>query len=254
MENQKMENRKIENGKLKNIFLSFSYLLIFSFTHFLIYLFSIQIALAQPLGPFPDNYLQGQAYVEVTGKASIDGNKALAKDMALADALRRAVEEVIRGIVPIERIDTQTIHEKIYKNAMVYILHYRINSEEEVVEGDGTLSYSVSIGAMVDKDLLKKALLTMGIIEEVGGVRAIRLTIHGVGDYRDFEEIRKAIGRVKGVKDISYKSFSKGRIELTLEVIGDIGSIKDSLDLKGMECEVVVSQEGIDIKVMGKPR
>lgn len=199
--------------------------------------------LAQPLG---------SSYVEVTGKASIDGNKALAKDMALEDGLRRAVEEVTRGIVPIERIDTQTIHEKIYSNVRIYILHYKINSEEEVVEADGTVFYSVSIGAMVDKDLLKKALLTIGIIEEGGKVRAIRLTIHGVNDYRDFEEIRRAIGRVKGVKDISYKSFSKGRIELTLEVIGDIGSIKDSLDLKGMEIDTIVSQEGIDIKVLGK--
>lgn len=238
----------MENGRWKISTLSFSHLLIFSFSYLPIF----SPALAQPLDSSPDNYLQGQAYVEVTGKASIDGNKALAKDMALEDGLRRAVEEVIRGIVPVERIDTQAIHEKIYKNAMVYILHYKINSEEEVVEGDGTLSYSVSLGAMVDKDLLKKGLLTMGIIEEVGRVRAIRLTIHGVNDYRDFEEIRKAIGRVKGVKDISYKGFSKGRIELTLEVIGDIESIKDSLDLKGLEIDTIVSQGGVDIKVLGK--
>lgn len=228
---------------LKPFFQAFVFHLSFFILQFSFFILQSPNLLAQPLG---------SSYVEVTGKASIDGNRALAKDMALEDALRRAVEEVTRGMVPIERVDTQTIHDKIYSNVRIYILHYKINSEEVVVETDGTVFYSVSIGAMVDKDLLKKALLTMGIIEEGGKVRAIRLTIHGVNDYRDFEEIRKAIGRVKGVKEISYKSFSKGRIELTLEVIGDIESIKDSLDLKGMEIDTIVSQEGIDIKVLGK--
>ncbi len=94
--------------------------------------------------------------VEVRGEAAIiDGDKASARDKAIDDALRKAVESAVGTIISSETIteNYQLISDRIYSKAEGYVRKYKITDERE---DDGVMIVEVraevATGA-VSKDL-----------------------------------------------------------------------------------------------------
>ncbi len=94
--------------------------------------------------------------VEVRGEAAIiDGDKASARDKAIDDALRKAVESAVGTMISSETIteNYQLISDRIYSQAEGYVRSYKITDERE---DDGVviveIRAQVSTGA-VSKDL-----------------------------------------------------------------------------------------------------
>jgi hypothetical protein len=72
--------------------------------------------------------------VEVRGEAAIiDGDKAAARDKAIDDALRKAVEQAVGALVSAETIteNYQLLSDRIYSKAEGYVRNYKILSERE---------------------------------------------------------------------------------------------------------------------------
>lgn len=94
--------------------------------------------------------------VESTGQAAIiDGDKAAARDKAIDDALRKAVESAVGTMVSAETIteNYQLISDRIYSQAEGYVQKYRISEEREE---DGV--YIVEVRATVATGAVSKDL------------------------------------------------------------------------------------------------
>ncbi len=86
------------------------------------------LALALPL------YAADTQEVEATGQAAIlEGDKSHARDKALDDALRKAVEQAVGTMISSETIteNYQLISDRIYSKAEGYVSKYRILDEKE---------------------------------------------------------------------------------------------------------------------------
>ena len=72
--------------------------------------------------------------VEATGQAAIiDGDKSMARDKAIDDALRKAVESTVGTLISSETIteNYQLISDRIFSKAKGYVQKYRITDERE---------------------------------------------------------------------------------------------------------------------------
>lgn len=118
---------------------------------------------------------QGESrQVQVEGVAAVEGgNVALARDRALEDALRRAVEQAVGILVSAETAvqNQQLLSDKIYTHAQGYVRSYKVVSQRQ----DGNL-YRVSILAQVGLDALKSDLAAINLLmERVGKPRVMFL-------------------------------------------------------------------------------
>ena len=94
--------------------------------------------------------------------AVIDGNKAIARDNAVKDAQRKAVEQAVGAMISSETAvqNFQLLSDKIFSQSQGYIKSYKIVSEGAQ---EGTL-YRVSIQATVATDGLKNDLGALGLL------------------------------------------------------------------------------------------
>ncbi len=113
--------------------------------------------------------VQGTEVREVLaeGVAAVEGNRVdIARDRAINDALRRAVEQAIGTFISSETIveNYEVLSDRIYSKSAGYISHYRILRERR----DGTL-YRVLIRAKVKVGDIKEDLEALGILIERRG-------------------------------------------------------------------------------------
>jgi hypothetical protein len=90
------------------------------------------------------------------GTASVlNGDKAMARDVATQDALRNAVEQVTGAVISSSTIveNAMVVEDNIYSKAKGYIKSYSIVSEGEA---DGGLSYNVKVKALVRSGAIKE--------------------------------------------------------------------------------------------------
>lgn len=102
--------------------------------------------------------------VEATGVAAITaGNAALARDSALADAQRNAVEQAVGTMVSSETLveNFVTLKDNVYTKSQGYIKDYSVIKESQ----DQAL-YNVTIKATVSTGLLKDDLSAMGLLHK----------------------------------------------------------------------------------------
>lgn len=112
-------------------------------------------ALAEPLAAAPTT-------VTAEGVASVTQGRAdVARDVALEDALRRAVEQVIGTMVESETLvqNFQLVSDKIYTQTKGYVTNYQIVSERQ----DGGM-YRVTVKASVDAGHLQTDLQALGLL------------------------------------------------------------------------------------------
>ncbi|MCX7966260.1 MAG: flagellar assembly protein T N-terminal domain-containing protein, partial [Syntrophorhabdaceae bacterium] len=118
--------------------------------------------------------------VEVEGYASImDGRKDQAREDALNNAFRRAVEQAVGVMVESDSlvVNAQILNDRIYSKSTGYIKKYNIINEK--VEGD---SYRVRINATVSKVKIEKDIDEIGqIIKKAGNPRIMLLIAEQIG-------------------------------------------------------------------------
>lgn len=120
--------------------------------------------------------------VDVEGYASIEGGKkAAAREGALNDAFRRAIEQVIGVMVEAKTVvrDATLLQDKIYSKSSGFIKSYKINSE--TFESDAC---RVNINATVSRVRLEKGLNDIGLlIKKMGKPRvAVIMTEQNIGN------------------------------------------------------------------------
>jgi hypothetical protein len=110
----------------------------------------------------------------VTGSAGIiDGRKDLAREIAIRNALRSAVEQAVGVMIQSESVvnDFQLIRDKISSQSQGFIRRYSITREK--VEGEVC---SVEVKALVSKVKLEKGLDSMGLmLKKMGKPRIVVL-------------------------------------------------------------------------------
>jgi hypothetical protein len=112
-------------------------------------------AVSEPLAAAPTT-------VTAEGVASVTQGRAdVARDLALEDALRRAVEQIIGTMVESETLvqNFQLVSDKIYTQTKGYVTNYQVVSERR----DGEL-FRVTVKAAVDAGHLQADLQALGLL------------------------------------------------------------------------------------------
>jgi hypothetical protein len=201
---------------------------------------------------------QGTKTVTAEGVAEIQsGAKDMARDAALKDAKKRAVEQAI-GIL----IDTQTrvencqlISDKILSQTESYIRHYSIAGESvEDTLLRVRINAEVSLGHLAD-DLSGIGIL-VGQTREAGGTRSVNITVIGLNktQFVKFKDVLK--NQVRSIKDLHERSFSGSTAKISVDVKGTAQAVSDELLLKDFgtfAVEVVGSTANfLELKVIPK--
>jgi len=187
--------------------------------------------------------------VEAMGSASVSLTTTQLDNLVVDDAFRRAVAKAVEALVPREELDkiSLMLEDKIYSNAARYILNYRVISKEMIADDiplaeGGVPIYNVLIEADISMDLLTKDLIAAGVLSEAE-VKKVAVILLNVNQYKTFELFRKNLRGLKGVKDIHYRSFSRGKIELLVDVAVGAQILKEGIlgmEMKGWGKEVIV--------------
>jgi hypothetical protein len=174
--------------------------------------------------------------VEVDGTAVVqNSNLAQARDQAIANALRGALEKTLSSAVaqPVPASGKAAIHDKIYTVTERYILNYRILRE---AEQDG--SYVVRVAATVDSGVLKADLRSLGVL---GGQKEGRqspgsvviLIVQGTfAGHHDLLTFREMLAGMPPVRSVATRFLSQNRTEMILESGGDAQAVARELSKK----------------------
>lgn len=202
-----------------------------------LFLFSVFLFL-KPSLIFAAEYIR----IETYGKAEvIDGNLAAARDTALNDAFKKAVEEAVKNepfLVDIEKRGG-VLTEKILSKASLYIARFHVALEEqieEIKEGDLAPSpfYRLYLAADISGSILYTDLVKSGIITEgVGNRQNITISILDIYEYREFVKLKDTLKDIKDIKGIFYNTFSRGKIILKIESVSPASAIAGLLSKKG---------------------
>jgi len=120
---------------------------------FLLFLFTIPIASAD-MPTVVNTTAEGVGVIK-------DGNKAVARDPAIRDGLRIAVEQAVGTMVSSETLvqNYEVLRDRIYSKTQGYIKDYTIVDEKE----EGTL-YRVTLKAQVARGDLENDLMALGVL------------------------------------------------------------------------------------------
>lgn len=193
-----------------------------------------------------------QENVESDGVAAIqDSNLAQARDLAIAQALRSALEKVIASYAPPEVLaeGKPVLNEKIYPTAERYVVRFRILRE---AEQDG--AYAVKIAAVIDAGGLKEDLHRNGVlVRKAGEIRGAGFRIGFVlqgsfASHHDYLAFRDLVSGIPGVQRVTPVSISPDASEWLLETSEKAELIARELSkrrFKGMTLRVV--QSGVEV-------
>lgn len=106
-------------------------------------------------------FAQTTQTVTAEGMAGVQGDPAIARDNAIQDALRKAVEQAVGTMVSSETLveNFQVVRDNIYNKSQGYVKEYKI-----VKESPGKDLYTVTIMATVSTDNLKNDLGALGLL------------------------------------------------------------------------------------------
>jgi len=120
---------------------------------------------------WPDHALAQTQTVVAEGMAGVQGDPAIARDNAIQDALRKAVEQAVGTMVASETLveNFQVVKDNIYNKSTGYIKEYKI-----VKESPGKDLHTVTISAVVGTGDLKNDLGALGLLHaRVGKPRTL---------------------------------------------------------------------------------
>lgn len=148
--------------------------------------------------------------------AVVGGDRAISRDQAINDALRKAVEQAVGTMVSSETMvqNFQTLNDRIYTQTQGYIQNYRI-----LTENPGPNIHQVTIQAAVAMGDLEKDLQALGfLLGQVGKPRIMVLVAEqniGKQDYRYWwGEQRAAQADLNVVENVIMDRFREKGFEL----------------------------------------
>lgn len=166
------------------------------------------------------------------------GEPTEVKSKAIEQALKNAVAEAASMIMTAEGMPEDLDTSAITSDPRAYIINYKVISEAwinaegpeseapivqapaqtlalEAPEGD---IYNVWIEASVDASQVRAALARTADRNKAESSYAV--SVLGVADYGIFKTIISTIEKIPSVKDVSYDSFLRSRISLTIRATG----------------------------------
>ena len=174
--------------------------------------------------------------LEAEGLSVIKGvDIAQARADALADALRRAVEQVVAGQLSEKTRESKRkiLKDAIYAKAEAYIQTYKILGEYPSQDG-----YRVRVRATVSGEDVLHDLEARNLLDGGGGgvlTTEITLAVRGIGSYGDYVQLKEVLkSALKGVRQIRQKSVAWERAELNLAFAGTVQSLADQLKGTGL--------------------
>jgi len=173
-----------------------------------------------------------------TEAAGVIANEDIAgaRTSAIADSLRKAVEDAVGGLVDSEVLARhfETVNSAIFSKPQNYIQNYRI-----VKESANGILYTVQIKASVSVGSIKRDLKNLGLqtIEERQHVAAateiVLVIVTGIESYSDFVRFREALkGEIGGVKNLYQRRMERGTATLDIEMTGGVPALVDRLAVK----------------------
>ncbi|MBI5468144.1 MAG: hypothetical protein HY891_03340 [Deltaproteobacteria bacterium] len=184
--------------------------------------------------------------VRSEGVASKSDDISAVKRKALDQALKNAVLSAADGIIKSDsvEINPQAAKTAVSSSPRAFVLNYRILAEgwinhmeeippvadlpEAAGQTPGAVElFHIWIEASVDTVQLKNEILRL-----TGGGPAtstVKLNILDLTDYGAFKTLMASLKRIGVIKDLSYNSFSRGRIEVTATVTGPSGGLSEKV-------------------------
>lgn len=163
----------------------------------------------------------------VEGTATVtDGDLTLAKDSAIKNAMRSAVEDVVANFTKeVEGLDVYkgSLEENIYNNYENFIQSYKILGEMQDKD-----TYSVTIQVNIFEDSIKKRLLSLGITSIKHDNRKILLIID------EKTNISLAEDNLLTLFSISEDAVSKMLADTGFEIINRT-TVRNKIDLKDLK-------------------
>ena len=160
------------------------------------------------------------------------------KRKALDKALRSAVMESAKAILAKEGLKAPAAGlEQLASSPRAFVLNYKIRSEGWVTHLDaapqtpspepsatsGAEFYHIWIDASIDTDALKSAVSKLA---SAGGVvEQVVINLMDIKDYQTFRLLVDSLQRIAFIKEVSYSSFTNGRITLSAAIAGDASSL-----------------------------
>lgn len=130
-----------------------------------------------------DSYALDTVQIETTGAgAVIDGNAAAGRDGAIADALRKAVEEATGAVISSDTSteNFQVINDSIYTRSQGYVKSYEVLSETRSAD-----LVEVRVRAIVSTTELKDDLNAIGLLQKKAGRPRVLFMVaeKGIGEF-----------------------------------------------------------------------
>jgi hypothetical protein len=174
--------------------------------------------------------------VETEGTGLITNNDlASARNNAINDALRNAVEQAVAMLIPGQTLDkegSQAIRDGIYAKSNQYIHDYKISSERQV-----QTVYAVNVRSAVFIDSIRDDLQTLGLLKmEKNRVPAteVAVTVKGLTSCADYTRVKELLKtKVKGVRNVYQRQIAWGTARLGLDFQGSAQSFSDELTKTG---------------------
>lgn len=168
--------------------------------------------------------------VQAEGTASKADDIVEVKKKAMDQALRKAVLETARELLAKESLSaTDQALQTIASSPRAYVLNYKIRSEGWITHMDsaqqenGTELYHIWIESSIDTGALRAALSK--VVSTTESLGLVVINIIDVKDYPTFKLVLDSLQKIAFIKEVSYNSFSPGRITLVASASGDAPSL-----------------------------
>jgi hypothetical protein len=176
--------------------------------------------------------------IQSEGIAAKSDDIAEVKRKAIDKALRSAVLESAKTILARESLSApEAALESIASSPRAYVLNYKIRSEGWVTHMDsapaaasaevsaigGIELYHIWIDASVDTGALRGAVAKL--VSNGGSTGQVTINLMDVSNYPTFRLLVDSLQKIAFIKELSYGSFTGGRITLTATVSGDASQL-----------------------------
>ena len=175
--------------------------------------------------------------VETEGTSAVyGGDRAPARESAIADSMQRAVKHVVGMLVSedVAAAYAEVLDNNIYPKYKDYMRDYRI-LQEDMEGGVYRVRVRVTLSVMdLRRDLEKMDILTVEWRpeEEQAGV-TVQVVVRGIEEYACLRVLRETLERdIRGVDAVRLRRMGSGVAVLDVEMQGDTSMLAKALELK----------------------
>lgn len=174
--------------------------------------------------------------IQSEGIAAKSDDIAEVKRKAMDQALRSAVLESAKTILARESMSAPAnALDSIAASPRAFVLNYKIRSEGWITHMDsasqgaeggavgGTELYHIWIDASIDTTALRSAVSKL--VSTGASTGQVVINLMDVRDYPTFALLVESLQKIAFIKEVSYGSFTKGRITLMATVSGDASQL-----------------------------